>query len=268
MSHAWMPASPCGDGCLGTHRPPTVSPAQAAWRRSRRSPCSCAVSARPGAPAPGRQRESADRGSGSAVLLRAFGVRLEVHGPGSFQETRGAACSSSSNHVSWLDELAIDARAADPDRGQAGHQGLAGARPDHHGGRHGLPGPRAAARAARHRRTSWPRRCATAAPSASTPRARRGAGWPPGGYKPALFQAALDAGVPVRPIVLRYRLGDHADDAARVRRQRHADRLDPPGAPAARGWSSRCTCSTRSLPAARRTRRELATTWPRSRQTA
>ncbi len=30
-----------------------------------------------------------------------------------------------------------------------------------------------------------------------------------GRYKPALFQAALDAGVPVRPIVLRYRVGDH-----------------------------------------------------------
>jgi 1-acyl-sn-glycerol-3-phosphate acyltransferase len=29
-----------------------------------------------------------------------------------------------------------------------------------------------------------------------------------GGYRPALFQSALDAGVPVRPVVLRYRLAD------------------------------------------------------------
>ncbi|MBY8853894.1 1-acyl-sn-glycerol-3-phosphate acyltransferase, partial [Saccharothrix sp. MB29] len=55
----------------------------------------------------GGARQSLLRGWFRA-LLRAFGARLRVVGP-VFQATPGRGVLVVSNHVSWLDELAIDA---------------------------------------------------------------------------------------------------------------------------------------------------------------
>ncbi len=207
MSHAWMPASPCGDGCIGS-APRTVSTARQAWRAfTAVTALLCGVWIVLALLLPGRQRESVVRLWFHAVL-RAFGVRLEVHGARRFQETPQRGVLVASNHVSWLDELAIDA--VQPIR-----------------------------LVAKKDIKSWPvlGRIITAVGTVYLDRERlrelprtveelattlrngsavgihaEGTTWcglASGRYKPALFQAALDAGVPVRPIVLRYRVDGH-----------------------------------------------------------
>jgi 1-acyl-sn-glycerol-3-phosphate acyltransferase len=187
---------------------------------------------------PGKQRESVVRLWFHAVL-RAFGVRLEVHGARRFQETPQRGVLVASNHVSWLDELAIDA--VQPIR-----------------------------LVAKKDIKSWPvlGRIITAVGTVYLDRERlrelprtveelaaklrngsavgihaEGTTWcglASGRYKPALFQAALDAGVPVRPIVLRYRVDGHVSTQSA-------------GCSRSGASPSRCTCSTRSLPVVRRT---------------
>lgn len=207
MSHAWMPTSPCGDGCVsGT--PAEVGKLRQVWRAvTAVTAILCGAVIALALLLPGRQRESAVRLWFHAVL-RAFGVRLEVHGARRFQEIPKRGVLVASNHVSWLDELAIDS--VQPIK-----------------------------LVAKKDIKSWPvlGRIITAAgtvyldreklrelPQAVDELATRlrngsavgihaeGTTWcglASGRYKPALFQAALDAGVPVRPIVLRYRIGDH-----------------------------------------------------------
>ncbi|SER52150.1 1-acyl-sn-glycerol-3-phosphate acyltransferases [Lentzea xinjiangensis] len=207
MSHAWMPASPCGDGCVST-APRSVSSIRQAWRAvTAVTALLCGVVVALALLLPHRQRESTIRLWFHAVL-RAFGVRLEVHGARRFQEIPKRGVLVVSNHVSWLDELAIDS--VQPIR-----------------------------LVAKKDIKSWPvlGRIITAAGTVyldreklrDLPRAvsdltatlrggsavgihAEGTTWcglASGHYKPALFQAAIDAGVPVRPIVLRYRIGDH-----------------------------------------------------------
>ncbi len=207
MSHAWMPTSPCGDGCVsGTAA--EVSKLRQTWRAvTAVTAILCGALIALALLLPGKQRESAIRMWFHAVL-RAFGVRLEVHGARKFQEIPKRGVLVASNHVSWLDELAIDA--VQPIK-----------------------------LVAKKDLKSWPvlGKIITAAgtvyldreklrelPQAVSELAARlrngsavgihaeGTTWcglASGRYKPALFQAALDAGVPVRPIVLRYRIGDH-----------------------------------------------------------
>ncbi|MGW6936170.1 lysophospholipid acyltransferase family protein [Lentzea sp. NPDC054927] len=207
MSHAWMPASPCGDGCVsGT--PGQVSAFRQTWRAvTALTALLCGVWIAVALLLPARQRESAIRLWFHAVL-RAFGVRLRVHGARRFQEIPKRGVLVVSNHVSWLDELAIDS--VQPIR-----------------------------LVAKKDIKSWPvlGRIITAAGTVYLDREKlrelpqavnelatslrngsavgihaEGTTWcglASGHYKPALFQAALDAGVPVRPIVLRYRIGDH-----------------------------------------------------------
>ncbi|MDX8030811.1 lysophospholipid acyltransferase family protein [Lentzea sp. BCCO 10_0856] len=207
MSHAWMPASPCGDGCVsGT--PGQVSAFRQTWRAvTALTALLCGVWIAVALLLPARQRESAIRLWFHAVL-RAFGVRLRVHGARKFQEIPKRGVLVVSNHVSWLDELAIDS--VQPIR-----------------------------LVAKKDIKSWPvlGRIITAAGTVYLDREKlrelpqavnelatslrngsavgihaEGTTWcgmASGHYKPALFQAALDAGVPVRPIVLRYRIGDH-----------------------------------------------------------
>jgi 1-acyl-sn-glycerol-3-phosphate acyltransferase len=207
MSHAWMPSSPCGDGCVsGTPR--EVGKVRQVWRAvTAVTALLCGVMIAIALLLPGKQRESVIRLWFHAVL-RAFGVRLRVHGARKYQEIPERGVLVVSNHVSWLDELAIDS--VQPIR-----------------------------LVAKKDIKSWPvlGRLITAAGtvyldreklrelpravSELTARLRNGSavgihaegttwcGLASGRYRPALFQAALDAGVPVRPIVLRYRIGDH-----------------------------------------------------------
>ncbi|MFI6096777.1 lysophospholipid acyltransferase family protein [Lentzea sp. NPDC051213] len=207
MSHAWMPSSPCGDGCVsGSHT--QVGRLRQTWRAvTAVAAILCGAAIALALLLPGKQRESAIRLWFHAVL-RAFGVRLQIHGARKFQATSGRGVLVVSNHVSWLDELAIDS--VQPIK-----------------------------LVAKKDIRDWPvlGRIITAAGTVYLDRERlrelpktvteltqtlrngsavgihaEGTTWcglASGHYKPALFQAALDAGVPVRPIVLRYRIGDH-----------------------------------------------------------
>ncbi|QFZ24810.1 1-acyl-sn-glycerol-3-phosphate acyltransferase [Saccharothrix syringae] len=200
-----MPVSPCGDGCVDRSTP-SVGAWRAAWRA-----VSALTALLCGAPVAavalltrGRFREALLRGW-FRVLLGAFGVRLRVVGP-VFQANPGRGVLVVSNHVSWLDELAIDA--VQPIRLVAKRDirdwpvlgRLITAARTVYLDRERLsllPGTVAELAAALRggaavgihaEGTTW---CGTAS----------------GRYRPALFQAALDAGVPVRPVVLRYLQG-------------------------------------------------------------
>ncbi|GAB2819977.1 lysophospholipid acyltransferase family protein [Lentzea nigeriaca] len=202
-----MPTSPCGDGCVsGT--PDNVGPVRQAWRAfTAVMAILCGVWIAVALVLPGKQRENAIRLWFHAVL-RAFGVRLEVHGPRKFQAVPQRGVLVASNHVSWLDELAIDA--VQPIRIVAKKDIK------------GWPVLGRIITAAgtvyldREKLRELPRTVGELTASLRGGSAvgihAEGTTWcglASGRYKPALFQAALDAGVPVRPIVLRYRIGGH-----------------------------------------------------------
>lgn len=204
-AHAWMPQSPCGSGCV-------EAPAPTVGRVRSTARAIAAVIVMVAGIAVllgllvlrGRVREGLLRGWFRG-LLQAFGGRLRVHGPSRFQETAGRGVLVVSNHVSWLDELAIDA--VQPIRMVAKRDIkdwpvlgalITGARTVYLDRERLslLPGTVAelagalrdgAAVGVHAEGTTW---CGLAS----------------GRYRPALFQSALDAGVPVRPVVLRYRL--------------------------------------------------------------
>lgn len=207
MSHAWMPASPCGDGCVGS------SPRQAgrfrqAWRAfTAVTAILCGAWIALALLLPSRQRESVVRLWFHAVL-RAFGVRLEVHGARRFQEVPKRGVLVASNHVSWLDELAIDS--VQPIKLVAKKDIRSWP----------VLGPIITAAGTvyldREKLRELPKTVDELATTLRNGSAvgihAEGTTWcglASGRYKPALFQAALDAGVPVRPIVLRYRIGGH-----------------------------------------------------------
>jgi 1-acyl-sn-glycerol-3-phosphate acyltransferase len=202
-----MPSSPCGDGCIGG-TVEEVGKLRQIWRVvTAVTALLCGAAIVIALLLPGEQRENAIRLWFHAVL-RAFGVRLEVHGARKFQAVPRRGVLVASNHVSWLDELAIDS--VQPIK-----------------------------LVAKKDLKSWPvlGRIITAAGTVYLDREKlrelpktvneltatlrngsavgihaEGTTWcglASGHYKPALFQAALDAGVPVRPIVLRYRIGGH-----------------------------------------------------------
>jgi 1-acyl-sn-glycerol-3-phosphate acyltransferase len=201
-AHAWMPVSPCGDGCVD-HSTASVGVFRVVWRVVAAATVllSGALVVLAVFSVRGRAREVLLR-RWFRALLRAFGARLRVVGP-VFQANPGRGVLVVSNHVSWLDELAIDA--VQPIR-----------------------------MVAKRDIRDWPvlGRLITAARTVYLDRERlsllpatvaelaaalrdgaavgihaEGTTWcgvASGRYLPALFQAALDAGVPVRPVVLRY----------------------------------------------------------------
>ncbi|MBB5955381.1 1-acyl-sn-glycerol-3-phosphate acyltransferase [Saccharothrix tamanrassetensis] len=137
------------------------------------------------------------------ALVWAFGARLAVVGGPVFQATPSRGVLVVSNHVSWLDELAIDA--VQPIRMVAKRDIKDWP----------VLGPIiTAARTVyldRERLSLLPRTVAELAVALREGAAvgihAEGTTWcglASGRYRPALFQAALDAGVPVRPVVLRY----------------------------------------------------------------
>lgn len=203
--HAWMPVSPCGDGCVD-HSTASVGAVRVAWRVVTASAVLLSgLLVVLGVLCVRGQARSVLLRRWFRALLRAFGVRLRVVGP-VFQENPGRGVLVVSNHVSWLDELAIDA--VQPIR-----------------------------MVAKRDIRDWPvlGRLITAARTVYLDRERlsllpgtvaelaaalrdgaavgihaEGTTWcgvASGRYRPALFQSALDAGVPVRPVVLRYLQG-------------------------------------------------------------
>lgn len=206
MSHAWMPASPCGDGCLTDADPVVAFP-----RRVLRVTAAVVVVFSAMLTAPlllvswGRERRIRLIFRG---VLRAFGVRLDIRGGEDFLTApagRGALVVN--NHISWLDIVAINAlrpMRALAKKEIAGWPVLGGL--VRRGGSIFLD---------RERLTTLPATMASLADAlrtgslvSVTPEGTTWCGLASGRFTTATFQAAIDGGVPVRPIALRYRLAD------------------------------------------------------------
>ena len=201
-----MPASPCGDGCL-TEGAPTV----ALPRRVLRFTAACSVVLLAFAMCPLLMvpvtRERLVRFIFSAVL-RAFGVRLVVRGGEEFRSAEaGRGALVVNNHISWLDIVAVNA--VRPMRALAKREiadwpvlgGLVA-----RGGSIFLD---------RERLSTLPGTMADLAAAlragslvSVTPEGTTWCGLASGRFTTATFQAAIDGGVPVRPLALRYRLAD------------------------------------------------------------
>jgi 1-acyl-sn-glycerol-3-phosphate acyltransferase len=208
MSHAWMPTSPCDAGCLTAGTPTVALP-----RRFARIVAACGVVLLAFASLPAllvarpEAREALVRLVFRSVFW-AFGVRLVVHGERGFTELeRGRGALVVNNHISWLDIAAINA--VRPMRALAKHEisqwpvlgGLVA-----RGGSIFLD---------RERLFTLPATVAELAEALRggalvnvTPEGTTWCGLASGRFTAATFQAAIDGGVPVRPIALRYRLSD------------------------------------------------------------
>ena len=203
MSHAWMPISPCGDGCL-TPGAPTVG----SLRRAVRFTAAISVVLLAFAALPVLFVPRFRNGLARLVfrgILRAFGVRLVVCGERLDGGGRGALVVN--NHISWLDIVAVNA--VRPMRALAKKEiagwpvlGTLVAR----GGSIFLD---------RERLSTLPSTVAGLAAALRagslvnvSPEGTTWCGLAAGRFRPAAFQAAIDAGVPVRPLALRYRMAD------------------------------------------------------------
>ncbi|MFE9670729.1 1-acyl-sn-glycerol-3-phosphate acyltransferase [Microbispora bryophytorum] len=217
-SSAWLPTSPClPDVCLRAQ-----ARRAGPLRRAARMAGAAAVllAGLPIALALGR---TARRGVvtmlWSRLLLRALGVRIVTHRGFSFigGSARVRAVPGEdgpallvANHVSWLDPLVITATAACRPlaKAEVGRwpiirtlAGRGGALFIDRDRLSALPGVVADMTAALRRGESV----------AAFPEGTTWCGREMGRFRPAVFQAALDAGVPVRPVALRFLEGAGAD---------------------------------------------------------
>lgn len=205
-SHPWMPVSPCGAACLSLEVPAVGGLRRVLRTCAAAGSVSAALAVLPVLPLlPRRARNAAIRRVFRAVLW-AFGVRLVVHGGTEFAAApagRGALVVN--NHISWLDIVAINA--VRPMRALAKRDiadwpvlGHLVAR----GGSIFLD---------RERLSTLPVTMAELTDAlrggslvSVTPEATTFCGRASGRFTTATFQSAIDGGVPVRPIALRYRL--------------------------------------------------------------
>jgi 1-acyl-sn-glycerol-3-phosphate acyltransferase len=206
MSHAWFPSSPCGPGCLAG-REPTVGRVRRGWRLVAVvlvvvvSLIAMIVLPVLGA----RGREWLVRAVFRGVLL-ALGVRLAVSG-GDGLAARGRGALVVNNHTSWLDIVAVNAvrpMRAVAKRDIASWPVL---------GR--LVSAARSVYLDRERLRTLPDTVAQltdALRSGSmvnvTPEGTTWCGLTHGRFRPAMFQAAIDGGVPVLPVALRFRMRD------------------------------------------------------------
>ncbi|WP_216215896.1 lysophospholipid acyltransferase family protein [Amycolatopsis aidingensis] len=203
-----MPVSPCGPGCLTSGAPVVAFP-----RRVLRLLAATGVvlGALPVAPALFLLGPSARQRLVRAIfrgVLRAFGVRLVVHGGASLRDLpdgRGALVVN--NHISWLDIIAINA--VRPMRALAKREIASWPVLGRLVSRAGsifldrerlrtLPGTM----------TELARALRSGSLVSVTPEGTTWCGRGSGRFTTATFQAAIDGGVPVRPLALRYRLAD------------------------------------------------------------
>ena len=206
MAHSWMPASPCGPGCHAATMP-TVGRVRAVLRLVRAALVLLAALAI----APllivlrGRTRTAMLRWVFTS-MLGAFGAKLEVHGDPAFaraRTNRGALVVQ--NHVSWLD--IVVANAVRPMRSVAkreiGAWPLVGALATRAGT---VYLDRESLRALPGTVTELSTALRGGAQVNVCPEGTTWCGLASGHFRPALFQAAIDGGVPVRPLAVRYRL--------------------------------------------------------------
>jgi len=207
-AHPWMPSSPCGPRCVSTQAPTVWLP-----RRVVRLCAAIGVLLLAAALAPllvvlpGRPAVWLTRRIFRSVV-RTFGVHIRVHGDESFATApsgRGALVVN--NHVSWLDIVAVNA--VRPMRALAkvevGRWPIVGA----------LTARAGTIFLERERLSGLPATIAELADALRSgsqvnvcPEGTTRCGLATGRFTRAIFQSAIDGGVPVRPIALRYRLSD------------------------------------------------------------
>ncbi|MFF0814373.1 lysophospholipid acyltransferase family protein [Rhodococcus sp. NPDC003318] len=205
MTHAWMPSSPCGDGC---HSDPErrAGAALVAFRYASVVTTVVAAAVLPAAALlPSRWRRGVHRRH-ARIALRALGVRLQVRDErGPSEPGRGVLAVA--GHVSWLDILVLNAvesgdyvARADlldwPLLGSLARR--ARVVPIDRGRLRELPG--VVDEAAERLRTG--------ARVVAFPEGTTWCGRAFGRLRPALFQAAVDSGAVVEPVELRYLRAD------------------------------------------------------------
>lgn len=202
MKHAWWPHSPCGPGCLGGQEPTVGRTLRALRLVAVVTVVLFSLLSLVILPIVGRHGRSwLTRAIFRGVLL-AMGIRLAVHGeiPG---PGRGALVVN--NHMSWLDIVAVNA--VRPMRAVAKKDiaswpvlgwlvSAAGSVYVDRENIRSLPGT-VTALADTLRAGSMVN---------VTPEGTTWCGLTHGSFRPALFQAAIDGGVPVLPVALRFRL--------------------------------------------------------------
>jgi 1-acyl-sn-glycerol-3-phosphate acyltransferase len=215
MNPLWQPRSACGPHCLpGPGQTPAVSQLRQAGRLTAMFGAllfgALLVPVLPVLPPAGRQ--AAGRGW-ARLVLGALGITLRVRGRLPRRRALLAA-----NHISWLDIMAT--LAVSPARMLAKQEVR----------QWPLIGPLAAAGGTifvnRTRPRALPETVAKVAAALRADRvvavfpegttwcgkARTAGGCPAGGrFRPAMFQAAIDAGVPVVPLTIAYRTGPGCD---------------------------------------------------------
>ena len=202
----WLPRSPCGPGCLTSGEPTVGLPRRVLRYIAAALLVLAALLVAPMLAVLGARGRNLVIRWIFVGVLRAFGVRLIVHGrDGLHSPGRGALVVS--NHISWLDAIAINA--VQPMRALAKLEvaswpvlGTLVTR----GGSILLD---------RERLSTLPGtilELAEAMRSGAqvnvTPEATTWCGLAAGRFTSATFQAAIDGGVPVRPVALRFRGGD------------------------------------------------------------
>ena len=203
--HAWMPVSPCDTGCLDSDAP-RVGPLRMLFRAVRMIVALLGAVGRVLISRGGERHRAVRIGCGR--LLRACGARVVVHGGEDLADaahTLGRGALVVSNHISWLDILAVNALTP--------MRSLAKADIEQWPLFGGVAARAGTIFVDRERLTTLP---GTVAELTEALRAgalvnvcAEGTTWcgaASGPFVPAPFQAAIDGGVPVRPIALRYRL--------------------------------------------------------------
>ena len=211
----WLPTSPCGPGCLvALDGERAGEPAGAARRALRAVALAAVVTAGLGcalaAPLLGPRTLTAVQQRWTAAVLRAAGVRVERRG-----SAAPAGALVVANHVSWLDVLALNAvrpvcmLAKDEVRAWP-VLGLMAAR----AGTVFLDRERLRALPAAVDALAEALRAGRSVGVFAEGTTRCGRDLGP--FRPAAFQAALDAGAPVVPVAVRYRPrdGDRFDATA------------------------------------------------------
>lgn len=202
MTHPWMPTSPCGPGCVA--RDAGVGVHRVALRLSR---ALCVLLVGVGlalalSVLPSDLRRRLVK-SWYRALLRAFDVRFVVHG----DKNLAGGGLVVSNHVSWLDIVVLQTMwsmrlLAKIEVRSWPLLGFLAAR----AGTLFIDRDRLSALPDAVRTTAGALREGSVV--GAFPEGTTWCGLASGRYRPAVFQAAVDAGVPVQPVALRFRAGE------------------------------------------------------------
>ena len=200
VEHAWLPRATCDASCVSTGAPAAGQPMVVAWRIAVRATCAVILlSGTPllAIPMPGRSH--IQRGY-CRMMLRCLGVRITVSG-GPIRNLRGVLVVS--GHVSWVDIFAIGA--VMPGRFVAradlvewvGLGMLARLMKV-------IPIDRASLRCLPDVVGTVAARLRAGQTIVAFPEGTTWCGLAYGPFRPAMFQAAVDAGRPVQPLRLSY----------------------------------------------------------------